>query len=513
MALDPRTPVLVGAGQVTNRPEPDVALVDRPEPLELMAAALQAAAHDAAGAPAGAAPAAERLLRRADALAVVASFGWRPPNPPLAVARRLGIDPPSCLMLSTTGGNMPQSLLDHFATAIAAGEVEVVLVTGAECLYTRTAVRRQPDHPALHWSTQPPDTELPVLFGTERPPATDLEVARGIQLPIHAYPLMENALRGARGWTIEEHRQRIGSLWSRFSAVAAGNPHAWLPRAFSAEELVTPSEGNRMVAFPYPKLCTANLQVDQGAAYILSSLGAARAAGLPEDGWVFPLSGAEAADHWFLSHRPELHRSPAIRLAGRRALELAGVGMDDISAVDLYSCFPCVVQMAAEALGLPVDDPSRPLTLTGGLTFAGGPGNNYTAHGLAAMVARLREAGGIGLVTGLGWYATKHAVGVYAARPREDARGFACADVQEEVDVLPQCRLDAAAEGAVTVETYTVVYDREGAPAHGIAACRTPEGRRAWGRLDRPEDLDELTVSEGIGRAARLDADGGLRLI
>jgi acetyl-CoA C-acetyltransferase len=512
MVLDPRTPVIVGVGQMTNRPDPEVALADRPEPLDLMVSAARAAAHDAAGGPAGPAPVGDRLLARADAVAVVASLGWHPPNPALAVAERLGANPP-CLLQSTTGGNTPQSLVNHFASAIARGEHEVVLVTGAECLYTRTAALRRPDHPALRWQTQPPDTPPAQLFGTDRAPATDLEVARGVQLPIHAYPLMENALRAARGWSLDEHRQRIGSLWSAFSDVAAANPHAWLRRHYSADELMTPGEGNRMVAFPYPKLCTANLQVDQGAAFLLCSVDAARAAGLPEDRWVFPLAGTDACDHWFLSHRPELERSPAIELAGKRAFELAGVGTDDLAAVDLYSCFPVVVQMAAQALGLPVDDPARPLTLTGGLTFAGGPGNNYTTHGIAAMVERLRQLPGeIGLVTGLGWYATKHAVGLYASRPSASGRGFRSADVQEEVDVLPQCRLDAEAEGEVRLETYTVLYERDGTPAQGIAVCRTAEGNRAWGSLHQPDDLLELITSEGVGRTGRLATDGELTL-
>ncbi len=151
-----------------------------------------------------------------------------------------------------------------------------------------------------------------------------------------------------------------------------------------------------MVSFPYPKLCTANMQVDQGAGYIVCSVEAARAAGVPEDRWVFPLAGADANDHWFISHRPELHRSPAIRLAGAAALTLAGLGIDDVASVDLYSCFPAVVQMAAAELGLAVDDPARPLTLTGGLTFGGGPGNNYTSHGIARAVGALRAIAGCG---------------------------------------------------------------------------------------------------------------------
>jgi acetyl-CoA C-acetyltransferase len=242
---------------------------------------------------------------------------------------------------------------------------------------------------------------------------------------------------------------------------------------------------------------------------------AARAAGVPEDRWVFPLAGADANDHWFISHRPELHRSPAIRLAGQAALELAGLGIDDVGPIDLYSCFPAVVQMAAQELGLPIDDPDRPLTLTGGLTFGGGPGNNYTSHGIAQLVGALRaEPGAVGMATGLGWYATKHSIGLYSSRPpaHGGAEPFAWRDVQPEVDALPQCRVDSEATGPVRVETYTVAFDRDGQPERGILACRTAADNRAWGNINDVDTLAALCAVEGIGRTGTLAADGLLTL-
>ena len=211
----------------------------------------------------------------------------------------------------------------------------------------------------------------------------------------------------------------------------------------------------------------------------------------------------------------ELHRSPAIRLAGTAALEQAGLGIDDIAWVDLYSCFPVVVQMAAAELGLAVDDPDRPLTLTGGLTFGGGPGNNYTSHGIARAVDALRGApGSAALVSGLGWYATKHSLGVYASRPPAQAgsRPFAWRDLQPAVDALPRCEVDATATGLVSVETYTVTFDRDGAPERGIVACRTAGGRRAWGNVTDRDTLAQLCAEEGIGRTGVLASDGILDL-
>ncbi|HEY1830314.1 MAG TPA: acetyl-CoA acetyltransferase [Acidimicrobiales bacterium] len=519
MALDPRTPVVVGVGQVTIHPDPTTDPAGRPEPVDLMAMALRAAAEDCTGAaPAGSTPAGDALIRRADSIRVVVPLGWRAINPALLVAERLGFnaeDAPRELVLSAIGGNTPQALMHDACGSINRGELDVVMVTGAEAMYTRAASRRDPAKPPLTWASQPAEgTPEPTLFGIDKPGATDLEMSRGVILPINAYPLFENALRAARGWSLAEHAAHIGAIWSRFSQVAAANPYAWIRQARTATEIMEPSADNRMVSFPYPKLCTANMQVDQGAGYIVCSVEAARAAGVPEDRWVFPLSGADANDHWFISHRPELHRSPAIRLAGQAALELAGVGVDELGPIDLYSCFPAVVQMAAAELGLPDDDPARPLTMTGGLTFGGGPGNNYASHGIAQVVTALRaEPGTVGMATGLGWYATKHSIGLYGSRPpaHEGQRPFAWRDAQGDVDALPQCTVDSSYSGTVTVETYTVAFGREG-PERGIVACRTDDDSRAWGNIDDIDTLEMLCAEEGIGRTGTLTEDGALTL-
>jgi len=519
VTLDPRTPVVVGVGQVATPPDAGLDPAARPEPLALMTAALLAAAEDCDGvAPGGEAAAGRRLIARADSIRVVASLGWPTPDPARLVAARLGFaegHEPAERMVSSIGGNNPQALMHDACLAISRGEREVVLVTGAEAMYARALARRDPARPWLEWASQPADTPPAARFGVEKPGATEFEMQRGINLPVDVYPLFENALRGANGWSLPEHRSRIGSLWSRFSEVAAANPHAWIRAARTADEIVTPAPDNRMVSFPYPKLCTANMQVDQGAAFMVCSVAAARAAGVPVERWVFPLSGADGHDHWFISERPELHRSPAIRLAGAAALEQAGLGIDDIAFVDLYSCFPVVVQMAAGELGLSLTDADRPLTMTGGLTFGGGPGNNYAAHGIAQAIGALRQApDSAALVSGLGWYATKHSLGVYASRPpaHGGSRPFAWRDVQPEVDALPRCTVDPDVTGTVRVETYTVTFDREGAPARGILACRTAAGDRSWANVDDAGDLARLCAEEGIGRTGDLAPDGTLTL-
>jgi acetyl-CoA C-acetyltransferase len=320
-----------------------------------------------------------------------------------------------------------------------------------------------------------------------------------------AYPLIENAIRAASGETPAAHQQRIAGLWSRFSEVAARQPAAWSPTAYTAEELATPSPANRQVTLPYTKLLNSNIQVDQGAALLLCSAGTAAELGIPRDRWVFVHTGARATDEWFLSERRDLDRSPAIRACGRAVLAHAGITAADLGPVDLYSCFPAAVELAARELGLPLDDPDRPLTCTGGLTFFGGPGNNYATHGIAAVVRRLREAapGTVGLSTALGWYATKHALGLYGNTPPEVA--FVAYDARPD-PVEPRAVAEPAAAEA-TAETCTLIYDREGAPSYGILFALLDDGRRVLGKSDDPAVMAAMAGDGFLGSRVRMAPD------
>jgi acetyl-CoA C-acetyltransferase len=528
MVLDPRTPVIVGAGQVTNRPDPDRSdLTSRSEPVVLMVEALAAAVDDCSGVdPTGAATAGRHLLDRAASLRILRPLSWEYVNPGQLVAEAFGIEPAE-LVLTATGGNNAQRLVNRTALAIGRGELDVAVIAGADCVHTLTAARRHPDRPVLPWTTQGPDVAPPVPFGNPQRGTTDAEEERGLDIPVNVYPLFENALRAQAGRGMDEHRQWIAERWSRFSEVAATNPYAWLRQPRTPMEIFTPGESNRMISYPYTKLMTANMQVDQSAALIMCSAAAAAAAGVPRDRWVFPLAGADADDHWFLSHRADFHSSPAIRLAAGSAMTLVGTDPGSIPHLDLYSCFPAAVEIAAAEIGV-ADDTARAPTVTGGLTFAGGPGNNYGTHAIATMVSTLRsDPEALGMITGSGWYLTEHSVGIYGAQPPQtgggtgalpdrvevaEAAGFRWADPQGAVGSLPQCSSDADAEGEVTVETYSVGYERDGTPARAVVACRTPDGRRSWANVTDADHLSLLVTEEGCGRLARLLPGGTLDL-
>jgi acetyl-CoA C-acetyltransferase len=314
---------------------------------------------------------------------------------------------------------------------------------------------------------------------------------RALGVAATAYALLDDAHRIRSGTSMAAHRDQISTLWARFSEVASRNPYAWDRAARAAAQIREPTPDNRMIAFPYPKAMVANNTVDQASAVILCSLAAARAAGIATDRLVFPHVVTSAHETWQAVNRRELDEAPALAAAGHGALNHCGITVDDLDHIDLYACFPAIVAMSARALGL---DLTRPLTITGGLGFAGAPMANSSGQAIAAMVALLREGGGWGLVHANGGIATKHAFGIYSAQPPER---FARIDAQADAHLDPRPTAGPHWSGDGAVEAATVAFDREG-PTYIVAAIRTPDGGRAF---VRSTDADLLTVamSDGLG--------------
>jgi acetyl-CoA C-acetyltransferase len=490
---DERIPVLVGAGEVVQR---DADLREALEPIALMERAARQALDDAG---AGA-----RLAGRIDCVGVVDCLSLRYANPCRRLAEALGIG--ARLEITTgIGGESPQLLVNDVARRIRRGELRAALLAGAEAVRTRYVAHRSTAR--LPWSRDDGGAGPAIVLGTPRPGTSETETAHGLVLPPHVYPLFENALRARTKASLAAHSEWSGRILARMTEVASENPNAWFRTKRSAEEIVRVTAENRMIAFPYTKYMNAILEVDQGAALLLASAAEARALGIPEDRWIHVAGCGEASEEpWFASERPRLDASPALRTAARRALSEAATPIDAIDAFDLYSCFPVAVEVACEELGI---DPlgARPLTVTGGLPYHGGPGNNYSMHAIARMAERLRAApGSRGLVTALGWYLTKHAAGVYASGDPLPSR---------EPEEIPDPKSDPVTlavhpDGAGAVETYTVLYERDGAPTRGIVLGRLEDGRRFVANL--PGDralLEAFVATEGVGRRGRVRALDG----
>ena len=489
MAIDPRTPVLIGTGQVVQRAE---GIDDARDAVALMGEAITLAAHDAG----------LSSVPNPDALRVVNLLSWKYGNPAQLISEDLGLSPRET-GYSAMGGNTPQTLVNIASREILAGQADLIILTGGEVTRTRARYNKAGKEP--NWRTS---SIAPTLVSEDLVMNMPEERARQIVMPIQIYPLFETALRAQAGHSIDEHQVYISELWSRFSQVAAKNPYAWTQKAFTAEEIRTPSPTNRMVGFPYPKMMNSNNDVDMSAALILCSAEKATALGVPRDRWIFPQSGSDAHEHPFISNRNHFYDTPAIELAGRRVLELAGLTIDQVDIVDLYSCFPSAVQLGAKSLGL---DINSQLTRTGGLPFAGGPWNNYVMHAIATVARELRDGvGSTALVWGNGGYTTKHAFGVYATEP--PANGFTYDYPQDTIDALPSRQLasPADAEGESTIEGYSVMHNREGGIDRIIATCILDDGRRAWGDSTDEAMGRDMCANEWVGKRVRLDASGTL---
>jgi acetyl-CoA C-acetyltransferase len=483
MMTEDRLPVLVGVAQWIQR---DVEPAASPEPLDILEGLARAAAADAG--------AGDRLLAAADTLGILQVPGWAPANGPRLLAERLAAHP-SRELLTGTGGELALRLVNAAAEAIAAGRSRVALLAGVSPMHTLRRARSAGLVP--HWTGGGEGT--PARIGDDRRGHAAHEARHGLDAPIQVYPLIENALRARLGRGLDEHRAALGRLFAPFTRVAERNPYAWFPVGRSADELIRVTPANRMVAYPYTKYLNAVLDTDQAAALLFCSAAAARAFGVPEERWVYWWGGAHTEERaWYVSTRPEIGASPALRECAQRALTRAGVQSDDLDAIDLYSCFPVAVELACEAYGVAEDD-ARGLTLTGGLPYAGGPASNYGMHAVAALAERLRaRSGARGLTTGNGWYLTKHSASVWSsARPQGEVGAPIEAPAVVGPPPLP-VREDAT--GPATIDAWTVVYGRDGAPTRGIVVGSLAAGQRFVACTpDAPEFLTAFASREQVG--------------
>ncbi|HIG42500.1 MAG TPA: hypothetical protein EYQ14_18450 [Gammaproteobacteria bacterium] len=478
----PNTPILVGIGQLLQRTD---VLEDAKEPIDMMLGAVKLAEQDTG---------VNGLLPQVQSVRVIRGI-WSYQNPARYIAEMIG-SPHAETAGTLFGGNQIQSVVNHTAASILAGDLDLVLITGAE--NGRSAAKARKAGIKMSWKDAPGTYDR--VFGALKSEHHEYEIARGISRAIQIYPMYDNARRYQRGESLQEHIIRISELWARFSEVATSNPHAWIRDKVSAEEIRTSSPQNRPISFPYTKLMNSNMSVDMAGALIMCSVGKAKKLGIAEDLWVYPWSGVEGQDHFCASVRDNFYTSPGVRLVGQCLLDHARLGIEDLDYVDLYSCFPSAVQIAAEELGLKETDQ---LTVTGGLTFGGGPLNNYVMHSIARMVELLRDKpGSKGLITANGGNLYKHAHCIYSAEP--PVQDFVHDNAQSKIDELPSRVVIPEYSGSVEIESYTVMYTGN-EPNVGHFACLTPKGERTWINTTDKDLMQSMTREEFCGRPARIN--------
>lgn len=490
-----RIPVIIGVGQINDRPEdPDNGL----DPLGLMVEALKRAEADSG----------VSLLPKLDSVAVVDQISFRNLNPlDRKLADALGANPSVCYQSEAPHGDTPIRLLNEAANRIGAGEIKLAAVAGAEAL--RTIAGRLAKH-----ATPQKDVFEGVRNEAKREPGYAQQ--HGLNAPVDVYPLYENAGRAAYGQTLAEGQAESGEIWSRFSQVAAANEGAWIRKPSAPEDIITSNEKNRPIAFPYNKLMVANASVNQGAGFIVASLGEARRLGIAEDKMIYVGMGAAAKEAYSFLQRDRYDRSVSMETSIRRTLELNKMSGADFDFVELYSCFPCVPKMARRILGWPVD---KPATVFGGLTFGGGPIANYMSHAVVSMVEKLRKEGTNGFLFANGGFATDNHCIVVSNKPLAAAQFPQNFDYQAEADAAREAvpELDKDYVGTGTVETYTIFYGRDGSPKGGVVVVRTPSGDRTLAHVDVADSamVEFLTSgnSEPVGTPGAIVADAGGRRI
>jgi acetyl-CoA C-acetyltransferase len=484
--IDPRTPVLVGAGVASQREDDFTRAL---EPCALMARALERAGDDA-GDPA--------LLRGAALVAVPRGF-WGYADAGRLVADRIGA--PGARTLTAEIGVLQTALFAEAARAIREG-AEVVLVTGGEARHRAQRARAAGLPEGL--TEQPPGTAPDRVLR----PATEIvhpvEIARGFVQPVAQYATIENALRREAEQSVDAHRREVAALQAGFAEVAAANPDAWSRKPLHANAILD-AASNPPLAFPYGRLHCSQWTVDQAAGLVFCSVDRARRARIPESRWVFPRAVAESNHMRPLVARASLVPSPGFRLAWRRALALSGLAPESIGARELYSCFPSAVRVQLRELGFaPEPTPSW----TGGMAFAGGPLNNFVLQAAARMLGVLRERGGAAVLTAVSGLLTKQGVSLWSCEPGDEPFGYAdVSDEAERAEAPREVVTDSAGSGEIA--GYTVLYEA-GAPARTIALVDRDDGRRSLAVTDDRGLAQRGTLEELAGVRVRVGAEGTL---
>ena len=402
------------------------------------------------------------------------------------------------------GGHLPQMIVNKVSREIALGEIQAALITGGEAYYSSYLGKKRTI--VLNW---PRGRKPKNFFGKIPLDASSFEHKYGLLIPVRIYSLLETALRATLDRSIDEHNRIMGKNLESFSNIASKNPHSWAQKACKAEEITTSTLENRYVCLPYTKQMISNFYVDQSAALIMTSTENAEKLGIDQEKWVYPMGGADLKNIQYISQRPQLHNSPAIRECSRLALKQAGLKLNDINKFDIYSCFPCMIEIAKNEIGISQDDP-RDLTITGGLPFFGGPFSVYSLHAIVTAVGLIRKDHSLKImITANGGYNTKYSIGIY------NKNGSSNSWVDNDAAVIQRSILEGAlpapieeANGRLTIEAYTLIYDRTDKPIQGIILGHLDDGRRTLAQIDaKPEEFLKMAQKELVGQICNVHFD------
>ena len=475
-------PIIVGAAQYTQPKN----MLQPLDPLNLMVKTSQMAISDTTT---------EELKDYIDSVFMTNISSWSYEDAPGELSKILGINP-SKKFYFTPMGNLPQALVNRAAKAIFSGESQAVLITGGEAAYSSYNAGK--GKITLNW----PKPEDPKYMESMMEGTTEFERNYGLHSAPCAYALFETAIRASSGRSFEEHRKYMGKLFEHFSKIAAKNPYAWIQKSYTPDEITIPSAENRNVNYPYTKRMCANFFVDQSGALLMTNEEIAEKLGINRKLWIYPMGGADLKNIQYITQRQRYNESPAARFGPKLALEQAGLSLEDISQFDIYSCFPSIVQIIRKELGLSEDDP-RDLSIAGGLPYFGGPLSNYSLHAIITTVSLIREDPSKRImIIANGGFNTKQSFGIYGTTPPVKSWGDNDEKaIQETIlaETLPEPVEEA--NGQLTIDAYTIYYERDGMPKRGIVLGHLENHRNTLAYIDaKPEQLKNLERIDIVGQ-------------
>ncbi len=480
MNFESNAPVIVGVGVTQQRCDDPR---DAAEAGLLMRAALEQAASDAGS---------RQLLDLADVL-LTPQGTWSYSNPAQIVAPWN----PALRSVVADLGVLQQTLLSRACTMVADGAAQVVLVCGGEAKYR--SLRGQitgldaPESPTVGAPEERLARPSDIL--------TQSEIERGLVVPARQYAMIDTALREAQNLSVSQHIDLLAALWCDFNRVAETNADAWSRAHIDRSTLADGGASNPMLAWPYTKLHCSQWNVDQAAAIIICTASTAQRLGIARDQWVFAHAGIESNLMVPLPRRTEMHRSPAVAVVGEALRAHCGIDADGYEYLDVYSCFPAAVRVQMSELGLSGD---RTLTLTGGMTFGGGPFNNYTLQALVKMVQVLRsDPGAHGLVTNISGMLTKFGASAWSNSP--PLQQFAALDVSAAAAAVTAVfDVDPDYSGAARALTYTVAFDK-GDPAQGFVIAEAADGRRCVASSTDTDLIADMIANDWCDRKVTMN--------
>lgn len=441
-----------------------------------------------------------KLVTAIDSVYMTNIRSWSYEDAPGELSQALGINPKKKIYLPD-GGNTPQMLVNRASKALFTGNANAILIAGGETFYTAYKSIK-----IKHW---PPSKPPKYMEGDLWDGINEFENSYGIKNPPLAYALFETALRYKMGKSIDEHNLSMGKLFEKFSYIASQNPISWIKESYTADEIAKPTVFNRIINHPYTKRMCANMFVDQSAVVIIMTVRTARKLDINKSQWVYVMGGSDFQNIYEITRRPALHDSPAAREGSKSALKQAGLDIKDINVFDIYSCFPSIVQIICNEIGISTHD-HRDLTLTGGLPFFGGPWSNYSMHAIVSAVQAIRKNPTQKImVIANGGYNNKQSFGIYGKSPPKIPWDEINDD--DAQDLIFSQSLEPPlmeAKGTLIIEGYTLVYNRKGEPYRGIVIGKLENGRRTLAQINsKTPILQKLSEEELVGKVFPVSYD------